>query len=152
MKGDTSRWSIWWNTEEVDLRCEYNTYALDWPRATHSQFTCDDHRLAIPKRLTSIVIINVNGKLDVLDAYRAYACTLFVSLGIVCMPLYVLTALRCYGTPPKVTWAGYRRCADMHGGLAGVGTVTPIPHLPSTNCPHSARPYPLCHSDRVWLA
>ena len=90
----------------VGFTCGYDTYALDWPRTTHSQFTCGAGRLAISKCVMSIVITSTNGKLDVLDVYRANACIPFVSLGIVSIPRTFSPLLRRDDAPPKAPGAG----------------------------------------------
>ena len=52
-----------------------------------------------------IVIKSVNGKLGVLDMYRAYACIPFVPLGIV-LPCTFSPFLRRDNAPPKAPWTG----------------------------------------------
>ena len=83
----------------------YDSYALDWPvaRTTYSQFTCSTGRLAISKCLMSIVSTSVNGKRDVLNVYRAYACIPVVALDITSRPLYVVTAFAARRRPSEST-------------------------------------------------
>jgi len=86
------------------MRCD--TCALNSPRTTQSQFTCGAGRLTILKPVVSIVTTSINGKLDVLDVYRANACIPFVSLGIVSIPRTFSPLLRRDDAPPKAPGAG----------------------------------------------